>query len=151
MPCGVDNLNVGAGYCVDPLRCARTSKTVGICKMPPQVGQACLLDPETSQPEFVACDAAARCDATRSPATCVAKASQGQPCTTIYDCAAGTSCICPTAQPSCDVTAKICGRIQLKDQPCTAPGDVCHPGFSCTAGVCQPRDSQGVFAAACGP
>lgn len=151
MPCGVDNVSIGAWYCAEPLRCARTSKTVGVCKTPPKVGEPCLLDPETSQPELVACGAEARCDATTSPPSCIAKAGQGQPCSARADCAAGTSCICPTGQESCDPTATICGHTQLKGQPCTAVGDVCHPGFTCTAGVCQPRDSQGLFTAACGP
>jgi hypothetical protein len=151
MPCGVDGFTGGAGYCSESLRCARTSKGVGTCVKPPREGQPCLMDPETSLPEYSPCDASARCDATQSPPVCSAKASQGQSCSSVSDCAEGTSCICPSGQSGCDVTSTICGRIQLKGQPCTAVGDVCHPGFTCTAGVCEPRDSQGLFAAACGP
>ena len=151
MPCGVENLNIAGGYCAEPLLCARTSKTVGICRMPPKVGEPCLLDPEFARPEPLPCHAEVRCDATKSPPTCIAKAGQGQACSATSDCASGTSCICPGGEVSCDASVTICGHIQLKGQPCTAPGDVCHPGFSCTAGVCEPRDSQGLFATKCGP
>jgi len=150
MPCGDDGFG-GAGYCLAPLQCGRTDSTVGVCKKPPTVGEPCLLDSQTSAPKPVPCDESARCDATTTPPMCAAKIGPGQPCRLSSDCTAGTSCICPTGQGSCDVTAPICGHYQLKDQPCTAPGDVCHPGFSCTAGVCQPRESQGLFAAECPP
>jgi hypothetical protein len=149
MPCGVDGFTGGAAYCASPLRCARTSTAVGTCVQLPQAGQPCLVDPETLEPEYLACDAAARCDTSQSPSRCASKAVKGQACAAKADCAAGTDCICPTGQSECD--AKICAQVQLKGQPCTAPGDVCHPGFSCNAGLCEPRDSQGLFAAACGP
>lgn len=149
-PCGVDGFTGGAAYCKTPLICARTSMAVGTCVKVPDLGQPCVLDPESGAAGYGACVPAARCDQTQSPPMCVGKASQGQACAQASDCAPGTSCICPNAETSCDVTAKICGRVQLKGQPCTATGEVCHPGFSCAAGVCEPRDSQGLFTAACG-
>ncbi|MES1187530.1 MAG: hypothetical protein ABUL60_27170 [Myxococcales bacterium] len=151
MPCGFDGVTGEAGYCLEPLSCDRPGNAAGVCKKRPSVGQPCLLDPSTSLPALVACDAAARCDATQSPPLCAAKVSQGQHCSAYADCVAGTRCICSSGEASCDGTSTVCGRVQLKGQPCTAVGDVCHPGFTCTAGVCEPRDSQGLFAAACGP
>jgi hypothetical protein len=146
-PCGVYALVGTASACAPLLWCARSSKTTGVCRKPPQEGEACLIDPETGLPTYPGCDSStARCDATQSPPTCVAKAAKGVACKDTVECAADT-CICANGAQSCD--ARICGRIQYGNQPCVAPGDVCHPGFSCVAGVCKPRDSQGLFAAAC--
>lgn len=147
-PCGVHALVGIAGACAESLWCARTSMTTGTCRKPPQVGEACVLNPETGQAEYPGCDTlTARCDTTKSPAMCVPKSAKGQPCKDTFECAADT-CICPNGTQSCD--ARICGTLQYGNQSCAAPGEVCHPGFTCTSGVCKPRDSQGLFAAACG-
>ena len=147
-PCGVYASAEIAGACASSLWCARSSKTAGVCRKPPQVGEACVLDPETGLPQYQGCDSTtARCDTTKSPPTCAAKAAKGEACKDTVECATDM-CICADGKQSCDT--RICGHVQYGDQPCVAPGDVCHPGFSCTAGVCKPRDSQGIFAAACG-
>lgn len=149
MSCGVDGFTGGAAYCADELLCSRSSKAVGTCVEPPAQGQPCLLDPETREPAFLACGLSARCDATQTPPTCVSLASKGQPCDHASECADRASCICPDATSSC--ASRVCGQVQLNAGPCGTPGDVCHPGFSCAAGTCQPKASQGLFAAACGP
>lgn len=147
-PCGVYALVGSASACAPSLWCARSSKLAGVCRKPPQVGEACLVDPETGLPEYQSCDpTAARCDASKSPPTCVAKAAKGEACRDTIECAT-EACICANGAQSCE--ARVCGHIQYGNQPCAAPGDVCHAGFTCTAGVCKPRDSQGLFAAACG-
>jgi len=150
-PCGVDGFTGRAAYCQAPLICSRTSNAVGTCVDVPEIGQPCIIDPENDTPVYGACVASARCDEAQAPPTCVAKASRGQSCTKPTDCAFGTTCMCPHGEASCDTAATICARIQLKGQPCTAAGDVCHPGFTCANGVCEPRESQGLFEGACNP
>lgn len=146
-PCGVDGFTGGAAYCAGDARCSRTSKGVGTCVELPVAGQACLLDPETQMPEYLSCALTARCDATQAPPRCVAPASKGQACDVSRDCATGLSCLCPDGTSTC--TAHVCGELRFRDQSCGATGEICHPGFSCTAGKCQPRDSQGLFADRC--
>lgn len=145
--CGVDGFTGEAGYCAGELRCSRTAKAVGTCGELPAVGQACLLNPETQMPEALSCAKAARCDATQAPPRCVALASKGQACGTTRDCTTGLSCLCPDGTSTC--TAHLCGELRFRDQACGAAGEICHPGFSCSAGKCQPRDSQGLFDERC--
>ncbi len=146
-PCGVDGFTGGAAYCAGEARCSRTSKGVGTCVELPAVGQACLIDPETQMPEYQPCAMSARCDATQAPPRCVALASKGQACDTTRDCATGLNCLCPDGTSTC--SAHVCGELRFRDQACGASGEICHPGFSCTAGKCQPRDSQGLFDKLC--
>ena len=146
-PCGVDGFTGGAGYCAGDARCSRTSKAVGTCVVLPAVGEACLIDPETQMPEYLSCATTARCDATQAPPRCGALASKGQACDTTRDCATGLTCLCPDGTSTC--AAHVCGELRFRDQSCAVAGEFCHPGFSCTAGKCQPRDSQGLFEMAC--
>jgi hypothetical protein len=146
-PCGVDGFTGVAGYCAGEARCSRTSIGVGTCVELPIVGQACLIDPETLMPDYLPCALTARCDATQAPPRCTARATKGQACGTAQDCTAGLSCLCPDGKSTC--TARVCGELRLRDQACGAGGEICHPGFSCTAGKCQPRDSQGLFDELC--
>lgn len=146
-PCGVDGFTGQAAYCAGEARCSRTSKGVGTCVELPALGQACLIDPETQLPEYLSCALTTRCDATQAPPRCAALATKGQACGTVQDCATGLDCLCPDGKSTC--SARVCGELRFRDQACGASGEICHPGFSCTAGKCQPRDSQGLFDAAC--
>jgi len=146
MSCGVD-ISGDARYCAEPLRCVSPSKGVGTCMLYPQAGEACLLAAEAETTGYQLCEAGLRCDTATSPATCAAKGGPTQVCSFDRDCVSGLTCVCLSGQAAC--ADRVCGRLQLRGQPCTAPGDVCHPGFSCVAGVCEPRDSQGLFAS-CG-
>jgi hypothetical protein len=146
-PCGVDGFTGQAAYCAGEARCSRTSKGVGTCVELPVVGQACLIDPETQLPEYLSCSLTARCDVTQGPPRCAALASKGQACDATRDCATGLNCLCPDGTSTC--SSHMCGELRFRDQACGATGEICHPGFSCTAGKCQPRDSQGLFAASC--
>jgi hypothetical protein len=146
-PCGVDAFTGGAAYCAGEARCSRTSQGVGVCVEPPTVGQACLIDPETQMPDYFPCATSARCDATQAPPRCVALASKGQACETSRACETGLICLCADGASTCATRA--CVELRFRDQPCAASGEICHPGFSCSAGKCLPKDSQGLLDEQC--
>lgn len=147
--CGVDGFTGGAGYCAGDARCSRTSKAVGTCVVLPAEGQACLLDPETQMPESLPCATTSRCDVNQAPPRCAPRLSKGQACDLSRDCATGLTCLCPDGTATTTCAGRVCGELRFRDQSCGATGEICHPGFSCTAGKCQPRDSQGLFDASC--
>jgi hypothetical protein len=149
MACGVDGFTGTAGYCATGLRCSFSSKSVGTCIEPRQVGQPCLNNPDTGMPDAYGCEDGTRCDEAQVPALCAPLIVKGQACGLGLPCADGLKCLCPDGSATCE--QHICGELRLNAQSCSSPGDICHPGFSCSAGSCQPRESQGLFAAACGP
>jgi hypothetical protein len=150
-PCGVDSFTGAAGYCAAGLFCNRVSKGAGTCQHPPAVGEPCLIDPETQTPFMESCGLDKYCDASVTPALCAAPGAPGQACYSGADntCQSGLLCSCPGFEDPCDQT--VCQTMRFGKQRCDEPGAACHPAFSCTQGVCVPRDSRGLFAEICPP
>jgi hypothetical protein len=146
-PCGVDGFTGTAGACADNTRCHKTSAAVGICEALAPVGSPCFVDPETQGADPYSCVEDAYCNGQVSPALCTARLDAGESCAAGGACKSGLSCLCESNDPACPT--KVCGRLKIDSQSCSAPGDVCHPGFSCDGGVCVPVDSQGLYDAAC--
>jgi hypothetical protein len=152
--CGVDSFTGQAAYCADGLVCHKSTKSMGICETPPVAGQPCLIDPETQMPAPNSCGVNTRCDAATMPAVCTPLGGPGADCTAngSLDCASGLTCMCPPdAPPNQPCATRSCYSLRYAGQRCDEPGSACHPGFACSAGKCVPKDSQGLFAAACKP
>ena len=149
-PCGVDGFTGQASACSAGLYCNASSKTVGVCQKPPGVGQPCLalFDSNQIPTSYVCSDS--RCDTSAGTPMCVALGGPGADCTAAgaFSCASGLNCTCTDGDASC--ATRTCYKLRFADQSCTEPGFLCHPGFSCTAGKCVPKDSQGLFAKNCG-
>jgi hypothetical protein len=126
------------GYCTNAYCLAN------VCTALPALGAPCMVDPTTSQPEEFSCTDGGHCDTSLATPVCVASGAPGATCVADGDCNAGLRCLC-TDLSHCP--APICIQLRYAGESCGAPGMVCHPGFSCTNGNCQPRDSQGTFAA----
>jgi len=150
-PCGVDSFTGSAAYCAAGLVCDRVSKEVGTCRQPPAVAEPCLIDPETQTPLMESCGLDKYCDASVTPALCAAPAAPGQACyaRAANPCQSELLCVCPGFEDNCAQT--VCLAMRFGKQRCDEPGTVCHPAFSCTQGVCVPRDSRGSFTERCGP
>ncbi len=151
--CGVDGFTGQAAYCSEGLVCKRTSKSEGSCEPPPAIGQPCFNDPETNSPALYSCGIGKRCDASVSPALCVGPLPPGGDCTSAGLCELGLHCQCddPAGNDPASCLKRSCVSLRYGQQPCGEPGTACHPGFSCTGGLCVPRDSRGLFEAACPP
>lgn len=132
--------------CADGLHCDTTSSPA-VCKGPPVAGEPCVVDPATGETyEYSGgCAAGNRCDTTVTPPLCVAKSPKGGACNLYLDCADNRLCVCADGATTC--AKAICADLKFANEPCTATGDVCHPGFTCTGGVCKSRDTQGLAAA----
>jgi hypothetical protein len=151
-PCGVDAPSGLAALCADGLLCNRVSKAVGTCQKPPAVGKPCIVDPETQRPILNSCGLDEYCNTSVAPALCAAPAGPGKPCYSTPDdnaCQSGLLCACPGFGNDCD--QPMCLAMRFGQQRCDEPGTACHPGFSCTEGVCVARDSQGKFEQICAP
>ncbi|HEY3664835.1 MAG TPA: hypothetical protein VGL19_02500, partial [Polyangiaceae bacterium] len=114
------------------------------CVKVPVIGDACVGDPNVGTPQCVG----GFCDMTLTPPRCVAKIPRGANCSTDIDrCMDGLRCLCPDGSATCAQT--VCVQYQFGGAPCGPQSGLCHPGFSCTDGKCQPLDSRGTFAKSC--
>ena len=149
-PCGIDQS--GAAHCSADSACSFTDATHVMCLALPGVGKPCLkvLDQDLSVKEED-CAEGSFCDAT---STCVAPGAPGASCQGNGQCQAGLSCNCADGtRTSCagasGSSGLTCSTLGFTNDSCGILGALCHPGFTCTGGSCQPRASQGLFGARC--
>jgi hypothetical protein len=131
--------SIEMGFCADDSYCL-----ANVCTAFPALGAPCMVDPQTSQIQRYSCADGGHCNSGLLMPVCVASGAPGAICEEDDDCNAGLRCLCPDLT-RCD--ASICIQLRYAGESCGAPGMVCHPGFSCTDGKCQPIDSHGTFAA----
>jgi len=154
--------------CNAGLYCAAT----GVCALKPTVGTSCADAPScgddsycaladnfcTALPGFGApcgmgtggdsfCPSGAACWLFDTSWTCMPLGGSGTTCQLEEQCQAGLSCAC--ADGTSDCAKRSCVTLGLTNAVCGVAGAACHPSFTCTAGKCQPRASQGLFDAAC--
>jgi hypothetical protein len=150
-PCGVDGYTGQAVHCAEDLYCQRTSESTGTCGLALEVGEPCLVDPETQLPTAYGCGDNRRCDTSVMPAVCAELLGPGADCTNPPNdaCSQGLSCLCDPVAPNQTCPKRTCATLRFAGQRCDEPGALCHPAFTCTGGVCVPLDSQGTFASSC--
>ena len=124
--------------------CADSYCLANVCTAFPALGAPCMVDPQTSQIQKFSCADGGHCNTALVTPVCVASGVPGAICGEDDECNAGLQCLCPDLS-RCG--ASICIQIRYAGESCGAPGMVCHPGFSCTDGKCQPLDTHGTFAA----
>jgi hypothetical protein len=144
--CGVDAVTGVAQWCEPPLIC-RPLATSGndTCEPAQTEGEPCLLD-NTGNVRLDSCASDLACDTTRSPPTCVNAGTAGKACSpsSPTPCGGGYTCAC--SDSTCSSGSGTCVLLRFAGERCDEPNTQCHPAFSCTAGVCAPLDSQGLFA-----
>jgi hypothetical protein len=162
------------GYCVPDYYCEPTSK---LCTAYPTAGMSCetlqtcagtaYCTPDThmcqplpgkdepcgltplGQPTY--CGHDLTCDISKTPAICTPLGAPGADCTGLGQsaCQSELRCLCPYGTPAGMPCMQSCYAVSLGNQPCDDVTSQCHPGFTCTAGKCVPRDSQGLLPADC--
>jgi len=148
-PCGVDGFTGQATYCASGLACHQSTPSMGVCETPPALGEACWLDQQG-----YSCWGDTTCDLSQQPPVCSARGGPGADCTTggQLTCMSNLSCMCaPGTPPGITCETRSCYALRFAGENCDEPGSACHPAFACAAGKCVPKDSQGLFVAACMP
>ncbi len=147
-PCGQGAFGGFPNACQDKLVCHHAPDGLsGTCLPYPKAGEPCVLMPPT-MPEYGLCGPGLGCDMSQSPPQCLAPGKPGDGCGSGRACEGYARCQCPEGEPNC--TERKCVGLRFAGERCDEPNYVCHPAFSCTAGVCQPIVLQGKFAETCG-
>jgi hypothetical protein len=145
-PCGVEYGQSRAYDCQAALVChyAATAES-GTCLPPPGAGEPCVFAPD--MPQVTTCGTGLRCDDSVAPPTCVGPAMPGAACNRYTDCGIGSLCACPPSTPDCQ--DRHCQIARFAGERCDEPNTICHPAFSCEAGVCKPIPLRGLFGQTC--
>jgi hypothetical protein len=146
-PCGSAAAATANPYCQTDVGivCNFSTSTSGTCVKIPVAGEPCTLD-EQGAP-VAECAGGAHCDKSLAPAKCVPPKAPGSSCLDRTECAPDQDCDCPGGGEGC--TAKICVEWHLGGQSCGGESTICHPGFDCVDGTCEPVDTRRTFALAC--
>lgn len=159
------------GLCVTDYYCEPNSK---ICTALPTAGESCATlscatgtyctpDTHLCQPlpgKDEPCSAGSlcghdlTCDTSKAPPVCAPLLGPGADCTGLGQpvCRSDLSCLCPPGTPTKMSCAKSsCYSVRVGGQACDDPTSQCHPAFTCSAGKCVPKDSQGLLAMDCMP
>ncbi|HXK20784.1 MAG TPA: hypothetical protein VNG33_23395 [Polyangiaceae bacterium] len=134
--------------CVSTAYCAPDTQ---LCQPLPAKDEPCAPDATGA---LVLCGHDLKCDFSKVPYACAPRGGPGTPCSSPGQdvCASGLTCMCPPETirgASC--TTRACYALSLGNQPCDNVNSQCHPGFTCTAGKCQPLASQGLLQTSCMP
>jgi len=92
------------------------------------------------------------CDTSKMPPLCTPLLGPGADCTGLGNsaCQSELRCLCPYGTPPGMPCAKSsCYSVRLGGQACDDITSQCHPAFTCTAGKCVPKDSQGLLPMDC--
>lgn len=141
--CAPNILTGDPTWCATGLAC---NGQTGFCETPPGVGEKCMLGPGFNVQVTWICEQGLRCSTYDNPVMC--RSYVGMACTTSNECGAKAVCACDdgTLTP-CRGTS--CIQLSLAGEPCGAPGELCHPAYSCENNVCVPKASQGLFKEFC--
>jgi hypothetical protein len=147
-PCGLfaDGVTPEAYYCQEGSVCHHgDSAQSGTCLPPPAQGEPCAFSPNF--PDDKTCGSGLHCDESVTPALCALPPKTGEACTYLSECGPGSLCACPPATTECAV--RTCQIVRFAGERCDEPNSMCHPAFSCEAGVCKPIALRGLFAQSC--
>jgi hypothetical protein len=146
-PCGLaSSVPPKPMFCQPGLVChyGATSQS-GTCLPPPVAGEPCVFDPDA--PQYKTCGEGLHCDEATSPALCAAPEKAGAACTSDAACEPGSLCACPPSTPDCQ--DRHCQIARFAGERCDEPNTMCHPAFSCDAGICKPIPLRGLFGQTC--